>query len=971
MPAVFQCGVLGPLEVLDIQGRVITPSGALQRRLLARLLLERGRTVSTDALVEALWGDALPADPRAAIQTHVSRLRQSLPGIALDQIGPGYLLHDEHVRIDAAELEAAVAEATAVRSHDPEQALDLLGAALARWRGEPYADLAELDEALLEARRLEEIKLRATEERLALLLACGDVDSVIAEVSPLTAREPLRDRPRELMMRALAAAGRIPDALRAFDEHRRRLSEELGIEPSSTLLALHESLLRGDGDGPAPAPARGGDAITWEVPHAGPALVGRDADLLHITDALDHARVVTLVGPGGVGKTSLAVHAAHRSTDDFPDGVCLVELAGTTPRSVDSDVLAALGVEPRAPHSAARRLADLVGDRRVLVVLDNCEHVLDEVATLVEELTARTTSLRVLATSRERLTVGGERLVPVSPLPWAANDDGLAPAVELFVAKARALVPGYDVNTSDVDVVTDICRQVDGLPLAIELAATRLLGLTAEQIRDGLRSSHALLEGGRRAVSRHRSMSAAVSWSIELLGHDERDLLHAVAHFTSPFDTDDAAAVVDTPPHGVLAGLASLVERSLLNRHGGRYSLLEPIRQHVIGLIDEPSQNRERHARRVVEIAETLAADLRTTDVVAALDRMRAVLPDLRTAFRWAMDHGELGLATRLVISTREAALYTMIAEPLEWARELAAAASQEDHPGVLPALGAAALGAWKAGELDLTDELLDRADAEALRLGLDRHYLTLDMGGTRAVARGRLGEAADSYAAAVRLAELAGDELWASESRAMLVAARSYAHDPTAAEHAEQLVTTHLPRGCPAGEAWCWYGAGEAVLSHDPALARQRLTQALELARACSIVFVEGVAGASLASIEVRHGSAADAVEMYRWLLPLLLRGGTRAPLRTALRTVVELLVRLDELEAAATLYGTVTSPASADVFGDDDERLAELRSTLGERLGDERCSALADQGRGLDDVAATNLVSAVFDRRSDNHDL
>lgn len=988
-PRLVRCGVLGPVEVVGSDGTPCTPTGALQRRLLACLVLDRGRVVSVDTISDALWpegaADGAPGDRTSSVHSHVFRLRRRVPGLRIDQQPPGYRLDTADIVVDADEFEAVAANAVARRHDDPARALHDLDRAIATWRGRPYDELDGSDDARIEADRLEELLRRAHEERLAALLDLGRAADVVADAEALVARDPLRERPCELLMTALVATGRRADALRAFDQLRRRLADELGIDPSGHLRALNDAVLASDDAGaaprsPPPAPEATGTATRpvdelCRPPLLTRPLIGRDALAATVAAELERSRVVTLLGTGGVGKTSAAIDAASRLAPRFPGGVCFVELAGSSAGTTATDVLAAMGVEPRAGVSAGQRIAGLVGPDAALLVLDNCEHVLDDVAPLVEDAVARSPGIRVLATSRERLAVAGEALVPVPPLRW---DDGdgvhdpadLPPAIGLFAERARDAGVRLELDDRTQPIVTDICRRLDGLPLAIELAANRLTSLRLDEIRDGLDQSIRLLSGGRRAVPRHRSIAAALAWSVDLLDERHRELLVAVSVFASPFSAADAAAVAGHPTSevGQVAELlADLVERSLVQRSTARFVLLEPVRQFVDEThVDDAGrvERGRRHADRITDVAEEIARAVRTPDAAAGFARSRALVPDMRAAFRTALARGDLDLAARLCRSVRDAAFHAMVPEPLTWALDAAEAAGRAGHPSAPELYGVAALGTWKSGDLDATRRTIDAGLEHAERLGVDVPYLLLDMCGTLAGVSGDLDESIAYYRAALDTPEGRDDPLWRSETRSTLVLVRSWRYDHDIAGDAERLVGSELPAACPVGAAWCWYSAGEAVLFTEADLARERLTRAVELARTSGAGFVEAIAGASLASLEVRHGDSIRAADEYRWLLPLMQRGEALAPFWTALRCVAELLVRCGVDEPAAMLLGAVTAPRHGHrVFGDDIAHLDRVRSTLTGRLGTSELDRLTAAGAELDDAAAATLATAALD--------
>ncbi|HEX5944722.1 MAG TPA: BTAD domain-containing putative transcriptional regulator, partial [Acidimicrobiales bacterium] len=520
--------VLGPIRAVDGAGRDITPDGALQRRLLALLVLRRGRVVPVDTAVDALWPTAAPRDPVAALQNHVFRLRRGLPDGLISSVGEGYRLDPGLVDLDADRLAAA----TTAGASDPgaDAAAEVIDAILARWHGPAYPELADVDDGRAEAVRLDDLRTRAREALVERRLARGETDGLVVELSSLVDAQPGRETPVALLMAALEATGRRADALRAYDDFRRLLGDELGIEPSPALAARHAELLTsgtapdatpgapvasdstpgGVASDPAPGGAAAGHPPSQRrLPAPPTSLVGRDDLVAEVTELAGAHRVVTLVGPGGVGKTRLLFEAGHRLRDACPDRpVVLCELA-TAVRPTVADVVAdALGIDARPGVPLTERIADLLGDAHVALLLDNCEHVVGPAAELVERLVSTCPHVSVLATSRERLRVSGEQVCTVPTLP--VGNDG-APAVQLFVDRARAVAPGFEPDEEARACIAEIVRRLDGLPLAIELAAARLHTHDVAEVAAGLDHRFTLLSSGYRTSSRHASLSAAVS----------------------------------------------------------------------------------------------------------------------------------------------------------------------------------------------------------------------------------------------------------------------------------------------------------------------------------------------------------------------------------------------------------------------------------------------------------------------------
>ncbi|MCD9625682.1 AfsR/SARP family transcriptional regulator [Rhabdothermincola salaria] len=970
--------VLGPLRVTGPSGDDLSPRGPLQRRLLGALLLEHGKVVSTDRLAEVLWGDRLPQRAPALLHSHVFRLRQQLPELDIEARPHGYQLDVPGAAIDAWRFEQAVSRACMIRPDDPDGALVLLDEALGSWRGEAFADLADTDAGRIEATRLSELRLLATEERFTTALHLGLADEALPDLEAFVRREPLRERPRELLMDALTASGRRADALRVYDSYRRQLAEELGVDPSAHLRRRHEQLLDAvepaDGGPRRPAPredvppADRHEATGFEeasLPRPVSSFVGRDELLGALAAQATHNRLLTLVGPGGVGKTRLVTELVHRIVDDFPDGRPFCDLTPVDGAGVAAAVASAFGIEPRAGVAPAERIAEVVRREHALLVLDNCEHVLDEVAGLVEDLVRSTEHLVVITTSRERLAVEGERIFAVDPLGVGGET---SPAFELFVDRARAASSTFELDEASRIRVVRLCERLDGLPLAIELAASRLRSLTLEEITEGLESSTSVLRGGRRTVPRHRSLDAALTWSYRLLDDDERDVLAAAASFLQPFDVADVAAVAERPTADVRDVLADLVERSLVHRVGGRFSLLQVVRLFV----NERTEDRAdltrlslRHANRVAERAETANRVLRTALDDTPIADVRALVPDLRQAMTAALSSGDADLAVRLVVAVRDAAMHAMLPELMAWGEPAGELGDAVAHPLAADAFSIAALAAWKAGDLDAMRRLLQRAGETLARGGERDRYEHQGALGTEALAHGALDDAVAPLRRALECPEAVDDVLRQAEGGATLVICEAYAHRAEACTHAERLLTDVAPRAGAVPASWCWYAAGECLLDAEPMVARGHLQRAVELARAGGATFVEGVAGASLASLDARSGDTTAAVGHYRWLLPLWLRAGVRSPLRTMLRTVTELLCQQGFDDAAARLLGVVTAPgAGHEVVGDDDVRLRTVRATLERRMGRAQLEIRLEEGRALDDAAAAQEATAAFDQ-------
>ncbi|MEV6947611.1 BTAD domain-containing putative transcriptional regulator [Streptomyces sp. NPDC051172] len=695
-------GVLGPLTVWDDNGVAVRVPEAKVRALLADLLAHDGGPVSADRLIHDLWGDRPPGRPAGALQAKVSQLRRVLGRDRVVRQPSGYRLRLDG---DADEVDATRFRDLVDRAHDvadPSTRAALFTEALELWRGPAYADFADREFVRGAAQRLTEQRLSALEEQAEARLAVGDQALLAGELTDLVARHPLRERFRALQMRALYAAGRQSEALTAYEDLRSRLVADLGVDPSPELAALHQAVLRQDPELRAvrnaalPHPRGERDAISSRPPAeanagAGPApsslpasltpLIGRDEALVHLSELLCAARLVTLSGPGGVGKTRLAVAAADAvhcggAAEGLPDGTWFVEFSGVrdgTAAELAQIVTAALGISDHAPsampvsgtgaRSPAHHLAAVLRDRRALLVLDNCEHVVDAAAELASLLLRTAPGLRVLATSQEPLGLPGEEVFAVEPLP---TDD----AVRLFTQRAAAAAPGFSLAPDACDAaeraaVTEICHRLDGIPLALELAATRVRALGVHELAARLGDRFQLLNSGRRgAPERQQTLRAVIDWSWELLSAPERIVLRRLAAFSDGCDLQAAEAVC--AGDGVTGTevpdlVIRLVDRSLVavvaGPTGPRYRLLESVAAYATERLHEMEDIaavRDRHLSHYLALAERAEPELRGAGQRSWLTRLDAESGNLRVALDEALRRAVAGTpaqAARLAVS--------------------------------------------------------------------------------------------------------------------------------------------------------------------------------------------------------------------------------------------------------------------------------------------------------------------------------
>ncbi|MFC4565157.1 BTAD domain-containing putative transcriptional regulator [Nocardiopsis mangrovi] len=716
-------GVLGPLEVRTAAGAPVPVPQLKVRALLAALLAAPGRPVPAGRLIDDLWGDDPPRHPGNALQGKVARLRRALADAEPDggrsvvaQAG-GYLLRTGPDDVDASRF--AVLTERARATGDVRSRAALLTEALELWRGPAFSDFAEEPFVLSAAARLEQGRLLALEDLAEARLELGEHGQLAAELGALVVGHPHRERLRAVHMRALYRAGRQEEALAGYADLRRHLAEELGADPGADLAALHEAILRQDPD-LAAAPAR----HRTNLPAPVADLIGRDADIAGTRDLLESGRLVTLTGPGGVGKTRLAVETAARLAGAYPDGVWLVELAGIAPAdegqvlcTVAEAVLAILGIRETGPspsheggpRAMADRLAHALRDRRLLLVLDNCEHVVAPVARLAERLLRGAPGLRILATGREPLRLGGELVRAVPPLETPPPDADADPAalrgfaaVRLFLARA-ADAPGFTLDSGNAAVVAALCRRLDGIPLAVELAASRVRTLGVHGLVARLDDRFGLLvDGYRDAPERQRTLRAVIDWSWDLLTAAERTVLRRLAVHADGCALDAAEAVCaggGVRPGDVLDLLGRLVDRSLVTladrASGPRYRLLESVQEYCAERLRDAGELpavQEGHRDHYIGLAERAGPLLRGPGQRAWLERLDDESANLRRALEHAVHEGAAEPALRLVNAL---AWYWVLRGRLIEARRSVESALALD--GGAPAARAAAL-AWRAG---------------------------------------------------------------------------------------------------------------------------------------------------------------------------------------------------------------------------------------------------------------------------------
>lgn len=668
--AIVRIRLLGRFDVI-VDGVPLALGGRRQRAVLAVLAVNAGHMVSFDRLVDELWGEHPPPTAISTMQRYVSHLRRALAGSSatIETRRPGYVLRVDPEAIDARRFERLVDEGRAhLASGAVDRAAGVLREALSLWHGEPLADFAYEPFARVESTRLEELRSRALELRIDADLAAGRHHDLVAELEALVVAYPLRESYRGQLMRALHRSGRRADALRVYAEGRRALAEELGLDPGTDLQELEREILL---DGPiasvAPPPASGG---TGRLPSEVTSFVGRTREVGDVTGLLSRSRLVTLTGAGGSGKTRLALRVATTTAPSFRDGAWLVELGAVTdPAIVPRVVAQVLGVREEPDRDIAVGIADSLKDQECLLVLDGCEHLLEAVAPFVEQLLRSTDGVRVLATSREMLDVPGEVtfLVPTLGVPEPGHDGTLAAVtaydgVRLFVERASSADPGFRPGDDDAPTIAEVCRRLDGLPLALELAAARTDVLTLRHLADRLDRRFELLTGHRTASPRQRTLRATIEWSYDLLDDAERLLFERLSVFAGSFSIETAEAVCagdGLDAADVFHLLARLVRQSLVVRVDSRsttarYRLLDTLREYGrdrLGRRPGGDEAYRRHACVFVERAERQCAALRGPGAAKVVEELDVEPAEYRAALAWLLETGDDETGCRLAVA--------------------------------------------------------------------------------------------------------------------------------------------------------------------------------------------------------------------------------------------------------------------------------------------------------------------------------
>jgi predicted ATPase/DNA-binding SARP family transcriptional activator len=911
--------------------------GRKQRTLLAYMLLHRNKAIPRGTLIDALWPENPPVTAAHALDVYVSRLRKSLggEGLLFETRGGSIRLHVPDEAVDAARFEQLVAAAR--RVEDPAGRLVALDQALALWRGRALADL--LDELSLrpERERLEEERLVAEEERFEAMLALGRHDQAIGALQSLTSEHPLRERPQRLLMLALYRDGRQSEALELFNATRGRLREELGLEPGPDLRALQRRILNHDPTLAAPSPA---EDTLLNLPAPPNELIGRERELSELVDLLlrGDVRLLVLAGAGGSGKTRLAIEAARQAAAAFANGAAFVPLAAVRDAElVPAAIADAVGLQPVLDQKVPVTWAAAFAGRELLLVVDNFEHV-RSAAPLLVELLAQAPRLRLLVTSRVVLHLSGERVYPVQPLP-------LEDAAELFRQRTLAADPAAVFDAADSEAIESICARLDGLPLAVELAAGHARTLTPVEVSGRLDRHLPLLAGGARDLpTRQQTLRATLEWSYDLLNRAERKLFGRLSIFAAAAELE----AIETVCESTMDILASLVDHNLVVRDvtptGSRYVMLETVREFAGEMLDaagDAAQLLDRHAYCFLELVERAERALRRgSEMGAWLARLEAAYPDLRKAIdRFRADQ-----------------------RPIEQARVVGGLGSFWFNRG------------YSTEVCVLVEEVLAAALPAEVRLKVLRSGFPVARHGDR--------ERADEWAReALQLARAIGDAPAVVRALIQLGWNALDRDDLEAAEHwlSESVATA---RGSPDDQLNAAYPhalthfARVATHKGEYERAQNLLEEALEAVGRDDVYARAAIAG-FLARNAAAAGHHERAATLQRLSIEMFASQGTRAALPWATCALARTITRLGNPEAAArligaaekedrVLYGHTTigtawtirtlSPREQAVYTDS---VLETRDALGDRTFER----LRDEGRCMTTAEMLRLVAVSTD--------
>ncbi len=923
---------LGPLEVM-VDGQAVHPGGPKQRALLCYLVLHASEPISLAALVEAVWGDDAPDGTIRSLRTYASNLRRLL-GPASDLKGERgtYCLDLLSVETDIDEFRAVAKEAAGLE--DPHERSKMFGAALDLWRG-PF--LADLDHPWLqeESASLEWERQRAVTAWAEATITAGRPADVISAVERAVAGAPLDEQLCGLLMRALYGSGRQADALAVYRRLRNGLARDLGVEPGPELRTLEELILLHDA-------SMGGAEPDW-LPAPSADLIGRSVEIEDLLARIEQVRLLTLTGPGGAGKTRLAMELGRRIVERGDKSVFFADLSTVFDESaVDAVLAASAGVQPHPDSGLRASLVEYLRPRKALFIVDNCEHLSSAVARLLASLVRSCPEITVIATSRAPLHVDGEHEWRTPSLQFPDRPDASVnllrqwPAVELLARRAPSSFQITDANRRDV---VELCWHLDGLPLALELAAARLGSMTPAEIIATLGSS---LQKSRADVSdeaRHLTLDATIGWSYQLLDEEPRRLLDRLGVMSGRFLFEDVLEVCVTEPISPETArdqLSTLVDQSLVMAETSgtrtRYRLLETIRRFALDrLSDEEPDIRRRHARHFAKVAEVEAARLLTPEERDAVAALSLAYDNLRSAVGWAIEIGDVDTGARIVASIPDWGYWRSRYELSRWAQWVWETTTPDD-PRWRAVCGSAARGAWIGGRFD---EAIRFGNAGAGTTGavIARSGHPDDVLADVALYQGNAEAALEHYSRVVVEASEQRDitrEVWATYYVAVINAVLR--RSPEAIEAATKALAGARETGNPTALVFSLYANGLAVKHRSPAEAAAMFEEAARMADSVGNDWFAGIARMELASTMATHGDLPSGLQEFIGVIDHWHRVGDDTQLRLAWRYLVSALADVGLADEAAILTGALLSETRSVLTQPHPQLLDDLLSVLGE---------------------------------------
>ncbi|OBE99352.1 AfsR family transcriptional regulator [Mycolicibacterium elephantis] len=915
--------ILGEVEAF-VDGRPVEVGHARQRCVLVCLLVDVNRPVSPEQLIDRIWAEEPPQKARNALAAYISRLRRLFVSDDVEIVrGPaGYLLRADPLSIDLHRFQHLVSAARTCAN--PGEATALFDQALGLWRGTPF-ELIDAPWANGVRETLELDRLSVMLDRNDAALDTGRHSEVLAELTTALEEHPLDERMAGQLMLAQYRSGRQADALDTYRAMRERLVEQLGVEPSPSLRAVHQQILDGDPGEPVPPERRSPPAVgpAPELPRRASSFVGRQAEVARVCAAIHDGAMVTLTGVGGVGKTRLALEAADRERERFRDGAWICELAPLDDgRAVSQAAAVALRLQPRDGLDFDEMVIEHLRTRELLLVVDNCEHLLDDAAALIDRISRYCPRVSVLATSRAALAIEGEQVIPVEPL---AESDAIA----LFADRAKASRGDFALEHQPVGAVAEICRRLDGLPLAIELAAARMRAMSSLDMARRLDRLRLLSGGSRGTHPRQHSVTATIDWSYRLLSAEEQSLFERLCVFAGGFDLDAA--------HGVCADsgdaddtmdlLAGLVDKSMVvvraDAATTRYDILQTLRAYGRDRLREKGIHDRlaaRHATYFTEFlecatagqhgaeerwwVERLTPDARTTFTAPDYDNLRA-------AFDRSIAAGEIGLALRLITAMPESIHLRIGYHSIEWA-ERAVEVADPDHALFVAAVGVAARGRWVLGEFARARRLAKLAQGCRPSPGSSFVAYPDD---TLADVRLYEGDVAFALAHYEREAELARRD--ADSFRLVWTLYNvTICHDaldaPEAGVHAAQEATRVADATAnPSAQAMARCALGRALKVSDPDRALNLLDEAAAVAAAVQNNWLTGIARTEVAAVRAACDAPAAAARLFLEAFDHWDHGGpgTGALHWLTLHYVTRFLARVGAHADAITLHGAIAA--------------------------------------------------------------